>query len=88
MTTFPRSLRLLKGALVNIDIFNSLATVVVFQYNSTTLTRSLQPAGAHTVIYPCASVDHPLTRERIVHCGFGDLEDLADVSKLNDNIII
>lgn len=42
MTTFPRSPRLMKGALVGIDIFNPLASVIVFQYNPETMTRRLQ----------------------------------------------
>lgn len=42
MTTFPRSPRLLKGAIVGIDIFNPIASVIVFQYNPATLTRSLE----------------------------------------------
>jgi hypothetical protein len=42
MTTFPGSPRLLKGAIVGIDPFNPLASIVVFQYNPDTLTRSLQ----------------------------------------------
>lgn len=41
MTTFPRSPRLLKGALVGIDPFNPIASVIVFQYNPTTVTRNL-----------------------------------------------
>jgi hypothetical protein len=42
MTTFPNSPRLLKGAIVGIDIFNPLASVILFQYNPDTLTRRLQ----------------------------------------------
>ena len=42
MTTFPRSPRLLKGDIVGIDIFNPLASVILFQYNPDTLTRRLQ----------------------------------------------
>ena len=42
MTGFPNSPRLLKGALVGLDIFNPLASVIVFQYNPDTLTRTLQ----------------------------------------------
>lgn len=42
MTTFPRSPRLLKGAIVGFDILNPVASVIVFQYNPDTLTRSLQ----------------------------------------------
>lgn len=41
MTTFPNSPRLLKGAIVGVDIFNPLASVILFQYNPETLTRSL-----------------------------------------------
>jgi hypothetical protein len=41
MTTFPGSPRLLKGAIVGVDIFNPLASVILFQYNPETLTRSL-----------------------------------------------
>lgn len=46
MTTFPNSPRLLKGAIVGIDIFNPLASVIVFQYNPETLTRTLQAQSA------------------------------------------
>jgi hypothetical protein len=46
MTTFPMSPRLLKGAIVGVDLFNPLASVVVFQYNPDTLTRTLQPQAA------------------------------------------
>ena len=43
MTTFPGSPRLLKGALVAVDPANPLASVIVFQYNPATLTRTLDP---------------------------------------------
>src|SRR6266446_978804 len=43
MTSFPGSPRLLKGAIVGIDPFNPLASVVVFQYNPDTMTRKLEP---------------------------------------------
>jgi hypothetical protein len=46
MTNFPRSPRLTKGAIVGIDIMNPLASVVVFQYNPESLTRTLQPQSA------------------------------------------
>lgn len=46
MTTFPGSPRLLKGAIVGIDLFNPLASVIVFQYNPHTLTRSLEAQSA------------------------------------------
>jgi hypothetical protein len=42
MTSFPGSPRLMKGAIVGIDPFNPLASVIVFQYNPETLTRTLQ----------------------------------------------
>lgn len=49
MTTFPNSPRLQKGALIGLDPFNPLASVVIFQYNPETITRTLQartvPAG-------------------------------------------
>jgi hypothetical protein len=46
MTTFPGSPRLLHGAIVGVDIFNPLASVIVFQYNPDTLTRTLQAQTA------------------------------------------
>jgi hypothetical protein len=41
MTTFPNSPRLAKGALIGIDLFNPLASVIIFQYNPETLTRTI-----------------------------------------------
>ena len=46
MTTFPGAPRLLKGAIVGIDLFNPLHSVILFQYNPHTLTRTLQPQTA------------------------------------------
>ena len=46
MTDFPGSPRLVKGAIVAVDVFNPLASVIVFQYNPDTLTRTLQPQAA------------------------------------------
>lgn len=43
MTDFPRSPKILKGAIIGIDIFNPIASVVVFQYNPEQLTRSIDP---------------------------------------------
>lgn len=43
MSSFPGSPRLLKGAIVGVDPFNPLASVVVFQYNPDTMTRKLEP---------------------------------------------
>lgn len=41
MTTFPGSPKLLKGAIVGIDPFNPLASVIIFQYNPKSLQRQL-----------------------------------------------
>jgi len=46
MTTFPNSPRLIKGAIVGLDLFNPVSSVVVFQYNPETVTRSLQVQGS------------------------------------------
>ncbi len=43
---FPGSPRLIKGALVGVDITNPLASIVVFQYNPTTMTRRLEARAA------------------------------------------
>lgn len=45
MTTFPRSPRVLKGAIVALDLPNPTPTAIVFQYNPQTLTRRLQQGG-------------------------------------------
>jgi hypothetical protein len=42
MGEFPGSPRVLKGAIVGIDIMNPLASVIVFQYNPETVTRTLK----------------------------------------------
>ena len=42
MTTFPGSPRLLKGALVTLALPNPLPSVIPFQYNPETLSRSLE----------------------------------------------
>lgn len=46
MSTFPNSPRLIKGALIGVDLFNPLASIVVFQYNPDTMTRRLEPRTA------------------------------------------
>ena len=43
MTTFPGSPKLIKGAIVGLDLFNPIPSVIVFQYNPATLTRTLTP---------------------------------------------
>ncbi|MGQ9613922.1 hypothetical protein [Chloroflexus sp.] len=42
MTTFPRSPRLLKGALVSFDLPHPQPAVIIFQYNPDTLSRTLE----------------------------------------------
>ena len=42
MSTFPGSPRLQKGALIGLDPLNPLASIVLFQYNPETLTRTLR----------------------------------------------
>lgn len=46
MATSSRSPQMLRGALVGGDLFNPLASTVLFQYNPDTLSRSLQPQTA------------------------------------------
>lgn len=46
MTALSSAPRVAKGAIVGVDAFNPLASVIVFQYNPDTLTRSLQPQTA------------------------------------------
>lgn len=46
MTTFPNSPRVLKGAIVGIDPLTPIPTVIVFQYNPDTLTRTVKPRGS------------------------------------------
>ncbi len=41
MTTFPGSPRIQKGAVIGLDPVNPLASVVVFQYNPDSLTRTI-----------------------------------------------
>jgi hypothetical protein len=46
VTALSTAPRVAKGAIVGIDVFNPLASLIVFQYNPETLTRSLQPQTA------------------------------------------
>lgn len=46
MTGLSSSPRMLRGALVGMDLFNPLASIIVFQYNPDTLTRRLEPRVA------------------------------------------
>lgn len=45
MAAFPNSPRLMKGAIIGLDLFNPLASVVLFQYNPDTMRRTLEPQG-------------------------------------------
>lgn len=42
MSSFPGSPRLVKGAIVGIDPFNPLASIISFQYNPDTMTRQIE----------------------------------------------
>lgn len=46
MTSFPRSPQTIKGAIIGLDLFNPLASVIVFQYNPDTMTRTLRGQGS------------------------------------------
>ena len=46
MSSFPGSPRVVKGAIVGIDLLNPVPNVIVFQYNPDTLTRTLQAQGS------------------------------------------
>jgi hypothetical protein len=46
MSSFPGSPKLMKGAIVGIDPFNPLASVIIFQYNPDTLSRSVSAQTA------------------------------------------
>lgn len=45
MSSFPGSPRLIKGALIGIDLVNPVSSVAVFQYNPDSVTRTLQVQG-------------------------------------------
>ena len=46
MSPLSNSPRLVKGALVGIDLFNPVSSVIIFQYNPEKVTRSIQPQGS------------------------------------------
>jgi hypothetical protein len=48
VSTFPGSPKLLKGAIIGLDPDNPLASVIIFQYNPETLTRSISPNAQHS----------------------------------------
>ena len=41
MSSFPGSPRIMKGAIIGLDPFNPLASVIIFQYNPDVMTRTL-----------------------------------------------
>jgi Contractile injection system tube protein len=41
MSSFPGSPKVMKGAIIGLDLYNPLASVIIFQYNPETLTRTL-----------------------------------------------
>jgi hypothetical protein len=44
MTTFPGAPKVLKGAIIGVDIFNPVSSVCIFQYNPEQLSRSVAPS--------------------------------------------
>ncbi|CAN5631066.1 hypothetical protein BH23GEM10_BH23GEM10_00160 [soil metagenome] len=46
MTSFPRSPQIQKGAIIGLDPLNPVASVIVFQYNPETMTRTLTARAA------------------------------------------
>lgn len=46
MAELSNTPRLTKGALVGVDLFNPIASVIVFQYNPEAVTRTVSPQGA------------------------------------------
>lgn len=48
MSSFPGSPRVQKGAIIGLDPYNPLASVIIFQYNPEKLTRSLTAQSANT----------------------------------------
>lgn len=46
MSGYSRTPKILKGAIVGLDPFNPLASVIIFQYNPDTLTRTITPNAA------------------------------------------
>ena len=46
MSGFTRSPQTIKGAIIGLDLFNPLASVIVFQYNPDTMTRTIRPQGS------------------------------------------
>jgi hypothetical protein len=42
MSSFPRSPRLMKGAIISFDIASPIPQIILFQYNPATLSRTLQ----------------------------------------------
>lgn len=49
MTTFPGSPKLTKGGIVGFDIFNPIASVIIFQYNPTQVSRQVEARTAEVL---------------------------------------
>lgn len=43
MTSFPASPKVVRGAIIGVDVMNPLASVIAFQYNPETMKRTLAP---------------------------------------------
>src|SRR5689334_19476776 len=43
MSAFPDSPTVLKGAIISVGLTNPVPTIIAFQYNPDTLTRTLEP---------------------------------------------
>jgi hypothetical protein len=54
MTSFPGSPKVAKGAIIGLDPFNPLASVVIFQYNPEQLSRTITPTAAQSPQSPGA----------------------------------
>ncbi len=46
MTSFPASPKVVRGAIIGVDVMNPLASIVAFQYNPETMKRTLAPHDA------------------------------------------
>jgi hypothetical protein len=46
MSSLSNTPRLIMGAIIGVELFNPIASVVIFQYNPETVTRTVQPQGA------------------------------------------
>ena len=87
MSNFPNSPRLIKGAIIGVDIANPVASIVIFQYNPDTMTRTLAAqsvgGGSDSRSEPQRLKGPPVENIRL------DVEiDLADQLEKSDPIAI